>query len=337
LPSQPGGRLIFNLPEFKNLEGLIYDQGKLYSGAITAPQEISVCYTTTITIFPLSDWRQPRAHKLAFDHVILHKRHITAGFSHILFDELFQLFYVGESAQAKIDGILNLENPDRKSHHSAEWPDWIESYLDHKVLPAEPGNQPILIRNAYVGWLNIHHIARRDPDFDRMKFVNRLKLRVGAQPQFSEKKIIFETRQTNDPRFARSSGRRQITNIAELKDVLSDLRVEFLSLGDLSIQEQIRTVASAQVLIGQHGAAICNSVFMNPGASVIEILPWDHQYNGFMDLSKLFGVSHNQYREEESRCRKNETLRDDPRAYIRDQIVDVNPQRLREHIERVLD
>ena len=298
--------------------------------------EIDVCYSTKIRIVPLSEWRQPRAHKVVLDHVVLHKRHVMAGFSHILFDELFQLFYVAENAQAKIDGILNLENLDRKSHLSTEWPNWIESYLDHRVLPAKNEDQPILIRNAYAGWLNIHHIARRDPGFDRRKFVNNLKLRYEAQSHFTEKRIIFETRQTQDPRFAKSSSRRQIGNVAEWKEAFSDLGVEFVSLGDLSVKEQICAMASAQVFIGQHGAAICSSVFMSPGATVIEILPWDHEYNGFMDLSRLFGISHVHYREEESGCRKNEKLKDDSRAYVRDQTVDVHPQRLRESVERAL-
>ena len=284
----------------------------------------------------MSEWRHPRAHGRVLEHVVLHKRHIMAGFSHILFDEIFQLFYVAENAQAKIDGILNLENAERQSHLSAEWPEWIESYLDHRVLPVKNEDQPILIRNGYAGWLNIHHIARRDPGFDRMQFVDKLKLRFGAPPLFTEKRIIFETRQTKDSRFAKSSIRRQIGNIAELKNAFSGFDIEFVSLGDMSIQEQICTMASAQIFVGQHGAAICNSVFMNAGASVIEILPWDHDYNGFMDLSKLFGVSHIHYREEESNCRKNKNLKGDSRAYLRDQNVNVNPQRLRESIDRAL-
>ena len=328
--------IVFKLKEFQKLENLIYCNGELYSEALNEPEVISVCYTTKIKILPLSQWNNPRPHNKVLNHVILHKRHTKSGFSHILGDELFQLFYITENVGHKIDGILNLENLERSSYLATEWPDWIESYLDQKVFRTQPTDEPVLIRNAYAGWLNIHHISKQDPDFDRMKFVKGLKKRYGADSKFIRNKIIFETRETKDPRYARSANRRQIINFDELKVSLADFNIEFISLGDLSVKEQIGKVASAQLFIGQHGAAICNSIFMSPGSTVIEILPWDHKYNGFIDLSKLFGISHQLYHEVETRCYKRENLIDNSKFYVRDQNIEVNPVCLREYIERAL-
>ena len=65
-------------------------------------------------------------------------------------------------------------------------------------------------------------------------------------------------------------------------------------------------------------------------------MPWDHKYNGFIDLSKLFGISHQLYHEVETRCYKRENLIDNSKFYVRDQNIEVNPVCLREYIERAL-
>ena len=43
--------------------------------------------------------------------------------------------------------------------------------------------------------------------------------------------------------------------------------------GALSVPEQIRAFATAEVIVGAHGAALANLVFANPGAAIVELFP----------------------------------------------------------------
>jgi hypothetical protein len=66
---------------------------------------------------------------------------------------------------------------------------------------------------------------------------------------------------------------RVATNEAEVLALLRPLGFEPLDAGDLSVAEQIRTFAEADVLVALHGAALANLVFCSPGASLIELFP----------------------------------------------------------------
>ena len=41
----------------------------------------------------------------------------------------------------------------------------------------------------------------------------------------------------------------------------------------MTVAEQIRTFANAEVIVATHGAALANLAFASPGASVIELFP----------------------------------------------------------------
>ena len=78
---------------------------------------------------------------------------------------------------------------------------------------------------------------------------------------------------------SRSKANRKIVNEAELEPVLQDYGFEFILNEDLSFADQIRLFASAQVVLGAHGAGIYNHIFCPPGATIIEIYNrqrWEH-------------------------------------------------------------
>lgn len=71
-------------------------------------------------------------------------------------------------------------------------------------------------------------------------------------------------------------GARGIVNEAEVLATLARYGVEPIVPSDLSIREQAELFGSAEMLIGPHGAALTNMLFMAPGSVVMELAarPW---------------------------------------------------------------
>ena len=66
---------------------------------------------------------------------------------------------------------------------------------------------------------------------------------------------------------------RMVLNEAEVLRLLEPLGFTSVDPGELSVADQIRTFAEADVIVAPHGAALANLVFCSPGATLIEIFP----------------------------------------------------------------
>ena len=78
-------------------------------------------------------------------------------------------------------------------------------------------------------------------------------------------KIFIERKIQNNKKF--------LSNINEIRAILSKFNFNFISFEDLSFKEQIEVMNSCKILVGLHGSGFTNMVFMNSGSSVIDILP----------------------------------------------------------------
>lgn len=74
---------------------------------------------------------------------------------------------------------------------------------------------------------------------------------------------------------ARDAGRhnRAVLNQPEVMKVLEPLGFEVLDPGALSVREQIRAFAEADIIVAPHGASLANLPFCSPGASLLELFP----------------------------------------------------------------
>ncbi|MDC0342840.1 glycosyltransferase family 61 protein [Alphaproteobacteria bacterium] len=63
-------------------------------------------------------------------------------------------------------------------------------------------------------------------------------------------------------------------NFEEIKKILTQYDFSFISFEDYSFIDQIKIMHSCKILLGLHGAGFTNMVFMQPGCSVIDILPF---------------------------------------------------------------
>jgi capsular polysaccharide biosynthesis protein len=66
---------------------------------------------------------------------------------------------------------------------------------------------------------------------------------------------------------------RVVENEAEVLALLAPLGFTSVDPGELSVAEQVRTFAEADVIVAPHGAALANLVFCSPGSAVVELFP----------------------------------------------------------------
>jgi capsular polysaccharide biosynthesis protein len=101
----------------------------------------------------------------------------------------------------------------------------------------------------------------------KIAFVRR-KLADGVAPSAGRRRRFYLSRSDR--------GARIIVNEAEIIEVLKRYGFETITPSDLSIREQAELFGQAEMLVGPHGAALTNMMFMAPGAVVLELAakPW---------------------------------------------------------------
>jgi capsular polysaccharide biosynthesis protein len=70
-----------------------------------------------------------------------------------------------------------------------------------------------------------------------------------------------------------SANNRSIVNEPELLELLAARDFVPVDPGQLSVVEQIRTFATADLIVAPHGAALANIIFASPGSTLIELFP----------------------------------------------------------------
>ena len=101
-------------------------------------------------------------------------------------------------------------------------------------------------------------------------------VREAAQPDRPHRKLIV----------SRPVGRRGFTDLAALAAALPDFEIVNLD-GPMSLLEQARLFAEAELVVCGHGAALTNVVFMRPGTSIVEIFNRDYGIPTFWSLSAM--------------------------------------------------
>lgn len=119
-------------------------------------------------------------------------------------------------------------------------------------------------------------VANVDPDiiFDlRKKFLK-------SNNNFGDKKLFIDR---SDSKFFHS----QIENIDEVLDFLRKNKFEILRLSNFSFEEQIYYFNNAKIIIGAHGAGLCNLIFCKSKTKVIEFSNKDFKCDVFKNISKV--------------------------------------------------
>jgi capsular polysaccharide biosynthesis protein len=70
-----------------------------------------------------------------------------------------------------------------------------------------------------------------------------------------------------------SANNRSITNEPAVLELLRKHDFESVDPGELSVVDQLRTFATANLIVAPHGAALANIIFSSPGSTLVELFP----------------------------------------------------------------
>lgn len=88
----------------------------------------------------------------------------------------------------------------------------------------------------------------------------------------------------------RKANYRKLINEAAIISLLAEHNFEIVDAEDLTILEQIKMFKDVGVILGVHGAGMCNMLFCEPGASIVEIrFDGGIQNNLFLQLAGCLG------------------------------------------------
>jgi capsular polysaccharide biosynthesis protein len=100
---------------------------------------------------------------------------------------------------------------------------------------------------------------------------------------------------------------RRIENEEEVLTTLGPLGFDVIDPGALSVAEQVRLFAEAEIVVGAHGAGLTNIAFCSPGATVIELFPADYVNVCYWALASTVEGLQYRYLVEETRGRPSRT------------------------------
>ena len=144
-----------------------------------------------------------------------------------------------------------------------------------KIVETDNNNNHIQARQLLASSV-IRESTKWACDFLRREFLNDSIIGV------EKKQRIFISRKQ----------RRRVINEDELVAVLSEFGFKSIAPESLSVAEQISLFATAEVVIGAHGAALTNTVFCSPGTKVIEIFAPDYVNHCYRKLSSQVGLEY---------------------------------------------
>lgn len=83
---------------------------------------------------------------------------------------------------------------------------------------------------------------------------------------------------------------RKVLNESEAMKLLAARGFREVSLGTMSVADQVRLFASAKCIVAPHGASLTNLMFCRPGTQVVDIYPTRYMYPCFWHLSSYCGL-----------------------------------------------
>ena len=124
-------------------------------------------------------------------------------------------------------------------------------------------------------------VANIDPNI-----VNNLRDKFLTKDNNHEGLKLFIDR--SDSKFFHS----QIENIDEVCKLLKEDKFDILKLSNLSFEEQIHYFSNAKIIIGAHGAGLCNLIFCKPKTKIVEFSNKEFKCDVFKNISKINNLTY---------------------------------------------
>jgi hypothetical protein len=126
------------------------------------------------------------------------------------------------------------------------------------------------------------NFSKEEPLFQSFKNNILANFNIHSKKRQIDKTVTFIIR----------SGTRRITNIDRVKERLSRFRINYVSLENLSIKEQLDIVSNSDILIGVHGAGLTWGIFMKERSQMIEIFPGNSNVDDYRRWCKIANIQY---------------------------------------------
>ena len=87
----------------------------------------------------------------------------------------------------------------------------------------------------------------------------------------------------------------QIENTEELHKFLKKNNFKILKLSEITFEDQISLFQNAEIVVGAHGAGLCNLIFCNPKTKVIEFSNKEFKCDLFKNICKINNLDYYKY------------------------------------------
>lgn len=186
---------------FFHFSNIIYDKGNWFRSSQQASDTQNIvtgmCDEIKISIQSINqeefDNKCLNINKIN-EPLILHKRHVRAGISHMLFDEIMSIHYMYKKFNLAANcKILNIKNEIRKfdkKQFGFDWNMWLKSMTNLEIIELDEINEPTLIRDLYMGWYPPNKFLNSNI-FDFKEFRQYIINNLGIKNQNTYKNTVY--------------------------------------------------------------------------------------------------------------------------------------------------
>lgn len=200
------------------------------------------------------------------------------NFAHWLMDCLPKLALL-ESLDSQLQAQLMFIIPDKSPHY----------IIDSLKLLGIPGSQIISLpeEGIMVEKLMLCHAAQ-NPGRPSKQYLLAIRNRLLTAVMDNDYNSLSARRIY----ISRSKSSRNIANENDILEILEGYNFKIIHCEQLSLAEQIRIFADAEVVLGPHGAGFYNQIFCPSGSSIIEIYNKEYWHHSSRIISSFMGHTH---------------------------------------------
>ena len=214
------------------------------------------------------DLDETRAKRMPGTYVAATDRSSSRNIYHWLIDSLIPILTMRD---AGVEAPLLITVDGELTRWQLESLDLLREGQVHTLDYREP---PILVERLY--W-------RRMRELINISYIDIRRLRRAFSPTpRGPARRLYLKRSIAGPRW--------FSNSSDVEAALALLGFEIFAAENMNFSEQIEAFASAEIVIGAHGAGLTNIVFCRPGCAVIEIHPEDEIRTYFWIISEMAGL-----------------------------------------------
>ncbi|TQV95614.1 DUF563 domain-containing protein [Cordyceps javanica] len=115
----------------------------------------------------------------------------------------------------------------------------------------------------------------------------------------------------------------QDAHMEALRAAVPHMKLSVVDFASMPLHQQVQVARHTDVLLGVHGAGLTHSMFMRPGAVLVEVLPADFAHKGFRNLAQMLGHRYFRTHAKPAAPRRRRDWQQDPVEIDQQRLIDV--------------